>query len=189
MQSDDITVRVRSRARARLSRPRVAHVRRVARLTAALCERFAVDPRRGLVAAWGHDLAREWPHHDLLSAAAGDGESVSAFERRHPVLLHGRVSALILRDEFDVTDEEVLNAVRHHTLGHPCMGTLEKLIYVADYFEPGRGFLTPESRAIVGGDDLDQMVLAAITDVRRRGLPVAPQTEQLEAELQRRVSG
>ena len=189
MPRGDVVELVCAYAREQLSPARAAHVERVAQLSAELCRRFGVDVQRGLLAACGHDIAREWPHERLMSEAARCGEPVSPFERNHPVLLHGRVAALILRDRFNVTDPAVLNAVRHHTLGHPQMGQLEKLLFVADYFEPGRGFLTPQSRAAVEGDDLDQMVLAAIADVRRRGLSVAQPTAVLEAQLQRRVTG
>ena len=188
MDSARLVDRICDFAHRQLSPPRVAHVERVARLTVDLCTRFAVDTDRGLVAAWGHDLAREWSPERLLSTAVNDGQPISPLERQHPVLLHGRVSALILSDTFSVGDESVLDAVRHHTLGHRYLGTLGKVLYVADYFEPGRGFLGAATRGVIAGDNLDQMVLAAIGDVRRRGLSLAEPTAQLETELQRRVT-
>ncbi|TVR33162.1 MAG: HD domain-containing protein [Spirochaetaceae bacterium] len=188
MDSAQLVDRIRDFAQEQLSPPRVAHVARVALLTVDLCVRFDVDADSGLLAAWGHDLAREWSHEALLSTAVKDGQPISPLEREHPVLLHGRVGALILSDRFSVSDEEVLDAVRHHTLGHRRLGTLGKVLYVADYFEPGRGFLGAATRRVIAGDDLDQMVLAAIDDVRRRGLELAEPTQQLETELQRRVT-
>ena len=188
MDSAQLVDRIRDFAHKQLSPPRVAHVGRVALLTVGLCARFDVATDCGLVAAWGHDLAREWSHERLLSTAVNDGQPVSPLERQHPVLLHGRVSALILSDTFSVDDEAVLDAVRHHTLGHRRLGTLGKVLYVADYFEPGRGFLGAATREVIAGDNLDQMVLAAIDDVRRRGLPLAEPTVQLETELRRRVT-
>ncbi len=188
MDSAQLVDRIRDFAHKQLSPLRVAHVGRVALLTVDLCLRFDVDTDSGLLAAWGHDLAREWSHEALLSTAVKDGQPISPLEREHPVLLHGRVSALILSGTFSVSDEEVLDAVRHHTLGHRHLGTLGKVLYVADYFEPGRGFLGAATREVIAGDDLDQMVLAAIGDVRRRGLALAEPTAQLETELQRRVT-
>ena len=34
------------------------------------------------------------------------------------------------RNEFNVTDEDILNAIRFHTTGRAGMSNLEKLIYV-----------------------------------------------------------
>lgn len=160
---------------------------RVAKLTRTLCRRFGVSERNGLCAAWAHDIAREWPPQELLAWSLrvnGPPEDPPGdFERRHPVLLHGAVAARLLVERFDVRDPEVLSAVRHHTLGHPDMGLLARVLFVADYFEPGRSFLTAQTRAVTEGDNLDEMVCRAIEDVIGRGLELAPVT----AELYRRV--
>ena len=37
-------------------------------------------------------------------------------------------------------DVEIINAVRYHTSGRMNMTLLEKIIYLADYIEPGRQF-------------------------------------------------
>ena len=33
---------------------------------------------------------------------------------------------------------DILNAIRYHTTGRPNMSRLEKMVYIADYIEPGR---------------------------------------------------
>ena len=33
---------------------------------------------------------------------------------------------------------DILNAIRYHTTGRPDMSRLEKIVYIADYIEPGR---------------------------------------------------
>ena len=39
---------------------------------------------------------------------------------------------------FNVHDPDVINAILNHNTGRPGMSPLEKIIYVADYIEPGR---------------------------------------------------
>ncbi len=58
----------------------------------------------------------------------------------HHELWHAPVGAIIAASEFNVTDKEVLNAIRYHTTGRAGMSKLEKVIYVADMTEPGRNF-------------------------------------------------
>lgn len=53
-------------------------------------------------------------------------------------LTHGPVGAEIAREEYGVKDEDILNAIRWHTTGRPGMTDLEKIIFIADYIEPGR---------------------------------------------------
>lgn len=43
-----------------------------------------------------------------------------------------------MKHEFDVNDEEVLLAIKYHTTGRQQMTKTEKLVFIADYIEPGR---------------------------------------------------
>lgn len=52
-------------------------------------------------------------------------------------VLHGPAAAVRLRG-LGVADEEVLDAVAWHTLGHPGLGRLGRAVYCADFLEPGR---------------------------------------------------
>ena len=42
----------------------------------------------------------------------------------------------IAKNEFGIKDEEILSAIRFHTIGKKEMTTLEKIIYLADKIEP-----------------------------------------------------
>ena len=53
-------------------------------------------------------------------------------------MLHAKAGAIIARDEYGVRDTEILDAIRYHTTGRPHMTLLEKIIFIADYIEPGR---------------------------------------------------
>ena len=53
-------------------------------------------------------------------------------------MLHAKVGAVLAEKKYDITDEEVLGAIRWHTTGRPDMTLLEKIVYVADYIEPQR---------------------------------------------------
>src|SRR5699024_590998 len=51
---------------------------------------------------------------------------------------HGPVAALIMRETFGIDDEAVLLAIKNHTTGRAQMTKTEKLVFIADYIEPGR---------------------------------------------------
>ena len=52
-------------------------------------------------------------------------------EKKQPYAVHAK-------ELYGVEDEEILSAIRFHTTGKPDMTTLEKIIFIADYIEPGR---------------------------------------------------
>ena len=58
----------------------------------------------------------------------------------------------------EITDEEILTAIRLHTTGAAEMNLLDKIIYVADYIEPGRNFPGVEDARVIAFSDLDQAV-------------------------------
>ena len=41
-------------------------------------------------------------------------------------------------EEYHVYDADIINAILNHTTGRPGMSLLEKIIFIADYIEPGR---------------------------------------------------
>ena len=50
---------------------------------------------------------------------------------------------------FDITDSDILEAVRVHTFGEPGMCDLAKILYVADKIEPGRNHVTAEHKQML----------------------------------------
>lgn len=55
-------------------------------------------------------------------------------------LWHGPVGAMIVKEKYQVLDQDVFNAIYYHTTGREKMSKLELIIFVADYIEPGRSF-------------------------------------------------
>ncbi|MDQ3388546.1 MAG: HD domain-containing protein [Gemmatimonadota bacterium] len=110
------------------------HISRVAALMAEWADLIAVqdeDRARWIAAAWLHDVLRD-EDPDTLRA-----ELTEPFRSFPGSLLHGPAAAERLRG---IADEELLQAIRYHTLGHPSFRTLGKALYLADFLEPGREF-------------------------------------------------
>lgn len=64
-----------------------------------------------------------------------------------------------------MSDRDILNAIHNHTTGRPGMSLLEKIIFVADYMEPGRR-QAPRLEQIrrTAFVDLDRAVLLILED-------------------------
>ena len=129
---------VRTRLRSEVSPETLAHGERTAELARTLAVTHGVDADRAELGALLHDVADHYSDTLLLVLAERFGIPVSLTEARVPKLLHAPVGAEILRREWGITDEELLDAIRDHISGSPMMTTLAKVLFVADKLEPGR---------------------------------------------------
>lgn len=145
------------------SRPEglVRHVQRVLVEALDLAGRYHLDRDRVELATWGHDLFRSFPPEEQLRLAIEAGLSISAVDRADPVLLHGPIAAVTLRERFAIEDEEALEAVRDHTIGAAEMPLLAKVILLADKFEKRKRDRTPVMKEIrkLAWRDLDLALL------------------------------
>ena len=121
-----------------VSDKRRAHIGRVV----ALLESWATamqlpedEASRWTAAGWLHDALRDAPE-PTLRALSGDGT-------RQVGLLHGPAAAMRAEQDGE-RRQDVLDAVRHHTIGHAAWNRTGRALYMADFLEPGRWFLGPE---------------------------------------------
>jgi predicted HD superfamily hydrolase involved in NAD metabolism len=118
---------------------RIQHILRVETYAATLAAQHDLDPDRAAQAGLLHDLAKYFSPTRLLEMAQAEQLPLDAVFMTEPRLLHADVSAIVARDIFEVTNPEILDAVRNHTLGQPHMHPLSCVVFLADSLEPGRG--------------------------------------------------
>lgn len=178
-----VTEDLKGHLRKTLSDARYTHSVGTAGMCRELCLRFGYDADTGYLAGLGHDLAREYPKKKLLEAVKNDCLPADDYLLRRPVLLHGIVAESVLRQRFGIREGDILEAVRHHTLGHPEMGVLGRILYVADYCEPSRSGLDNGFRRRCLGLSLEGMVLHILEHEKTRRQPLAPVTRELYDRL------
>ena len=97
-------------------------------------------------------------------------------------------SAALLKKDFGVTDNEILEAVSVHTFGAPDMGNLAKILYVADKIEPGRPQVTEEYLDRLSNLSLDELVIFVLKEnieyLETRGKKISPATRKLLSALE-----
>lgn len=172
---------IRSQLRERLSPRRYQHSLGVAETARALAERFGADSDRAELAGLLHDVAREWRGPELLERARLLGLSIGYLEEMAAMpCLHGIVGADVATQAFGVTDDGLLSAIAHHTLGRERMTVLEKVVFLADAIEPNRPTAPyiEELRALAH-EDLDKACRRAYDHtfdyLLRTGQPIHPQ--------------
>lgn len=121
-----------------LSEKRYAHSLRVAQTAIKLAKAHGVDEKKAYIAGILHDYCKEYSKQEQVKLAVEQGLLASREDLLMPQVLHGPVASYVLKAEGIIEDEEILQAVRFHTTGHPDMDALAKIIFIADYIEPGR---------------------------------------------------
>lgn len=124
-----------------LSEKRYAHSVNVSKAAVMLAERFgSADPEKARFAGLVHDICKEEPRDVQYLWMMRSSMDVCEEERCAFKVWHGIAGAEMLREEFGVSDMDVLRAVRYHTIGHAGMSPLEKIVYLADMISAERDY-------------------------------------------------
>jgi nicotinate-nucleotide adenylyltransferase len=179
-------------ARMLLPFDRFLHSRNVALLSAELCSRFGCDPQKGYLAGIAHDLCKMMPEKRMIELAEKDGREISKIEQKKISLLHGRASAVYIKEFFQIDDDEILEAVRFHTYASESMGALAKIVYIADKIEIGREGVDPKMRDFNKYKDLDSLFELVFNDtvayLNAKNLVLSEGTLRLIEAIQKRRS-
>jgi predicted HD superfamily hydrolase involved in NAD metabolism len=176
--------------RARVPVQRYRHVLGVARAAEKLARRYNASRAGARVAGVLHDLARHWEAGAVLAYARDHGIPVTEEERAAPVLLHAKIGADLARREFGVADADTLAAIRTHTVAVPGMSDLQKILFLADTFEPSRRFEGRAALEAAALRSLDSGMLACLKASMEyllgRDVPIAPSTVEVYNTLVQR---
>jgi nicotinate-nucleotide adenylyltransferase len=119
---------------------RVKHSLKVALVAKKLAKIYGIDEEKAYSAGLLHDIAKTQNLESLAEKKIKINSELKKIYQEYPQIWHAFVGPLIIKKEFKVNDKNILNAVKWHTTGKAKMTTLEKILFVADYIEPGREF-------------------------------------------------
>lgn len=115
---ESLLPKLKAYVKAHVKESRYKHTEGVVKTARELAIRYDADLKKAEIAAWFHDACKE---------------EADNFE-------HGPLAAEKIQTLFNVHDEEIISAIKSHTLGHVGMGKLDKILYVADSLEPSRDY-------------------------------------------------
>lgn len=144
-----------------LTDKRYEHTLGVMKTAVQLAERYGADVKKAEIAAVFHDYAKFRPKEEMKQLLIEEQEDERLLHFHHE-LWHAPAGAVLVKKEAGIEDEDILSAIRWHTTGRPGMTLLEKIVYLADYIEPGRVFPGVEEVRKTAEQDLNKAVLAAV---------------------------
>lgn len=77
---------------------------------------------------------------EQLAFAKKCGRDITEVELMTAPLLHAPAAAYYIDTVLGIHDEDILNAVRYHTVGRAGMSPLEEIIYIADLTSADRNY-------------------------------------------------
>jgi predicted HD superfamily hydrolase involved in NAD metabolism len=173
-----------------LSENRFNHSIRVYETALKLNEIYKVDVVKLSLAAILHDYAKNVPidlQRQILENI-GDNENILSFNSE---VWHSYAGAELVRKDLGITDEDILQAIKYHTIGHTSMTLMDKVVFIADYIEPGRDFPGVEKARELAVIDIDKAMLFAITNtiefLIKRNIPIAIYTIELYNQLVNKI--
>lgn len=163
-----------------LDAKRLVHSKNTALVALSLNRNFCpkIDEDKVLLAGLLHDVGKMYDKTELpkniINAIPSDSIGT-------PVQ-HQFVSAEIVKNNFHISDEDVLNAIRFHTTGRENMSQFEKLIYVSDLISYERNFQGVESLRKAVYNDFEKGFITCLTYSRdyvvETGRAVYPLTDK-----------
>jgi len=126
--------------RKNLSEDRYEHTLSVMDTAKELSERFGYNVNKAVIAAMLHDTAKEKSAAELNDICKKASKGLDKYSKDSVNLLHGPAASYIIREKYGVIDEEISRSIYYHTTGYYDMGTLEKIIFIADKIEPLNDF-------------------------------------------------
>ncbi len=148
---------IESRLKTYITEKRYRHSLGVRDTAIKLARRYGCSIDKAEIAALLHDVARDLPKSELKRILDVDDPPEDA----QPdccmgiPLLHARAGKLIAKKHFGIHDEEILRSIALHTTGGASMNLLDKVIFVADFIEPGRKFRGVKTARLLAFQNID----------------------------------
>ena len=162
---------------------RFTHTLNVEKTAIELAKIYDADPIKVSLAALFHDYAKSYSTEKKERLCEKYSIVLSEIEHENMDLAHSKLGAAIAKAKYNIDDEDVINAILFHTTGRPHMSLIEKIIYIADFIEPGRkefsGLIKARKLAYEDIDkSLVKILLLSINHLIDQEKPIDPVTEQ-----------
>ena len=115
-----------------LSKERYLHTLGVRDCAVELAKRYNLDVKKAELAGLLHDCAKCKTNDELKEIIDKFLDDVDKNELKNYKTLHAPVGAYYAKEKFNIEDNEILSAIRWHTLGRVNMTMFEKIIFLAE---------------------------------------------------------
>lgn len=177
----------------RLTEARYEHTLRVTETSKKLAATFHESTEKAELAALFHDYSKYDPLEEMAATIKSNRTLPDLLLSYHHELWHGPVASIRMEENYAISDQEIKDAIFFHTTGRANMTKLDKIIFLADYIEPGRSFPGVEQVRDTAKTDLTKACYQAARNtvlfLMEKNRTVYPDSFQAYNDLNQQVFG
>lgn len=144
---------------------RYLHSVNTMKVAVRLAEQYGEDVNKAAVAGLLHDCAKDLNDAETIRYCGKHGLKLNPIEQKQIFLMHGAVGAIIAKEKYGVDDPVILNSIKNHTTGCMRMCMMDKIIFLADYIEPGRSHSEVYDAREWAFKDIDRALISAFDNI------------------------
>lgn len=129
---------IRKKLKKELDKERYEHTIGVMYTAASLAMAYECSIEDAMTAGLLHDCAKCIPNEEKIRLCRKHDIAITDVEHKNPYLLHAKLGAFLAKTEYGIKKSDILHAIQVHTTGESNMSLLDKILYIADFIEPGR---------------------------------------------------
>lgn len=164
--------------KSKMSEHRFVHSVNVSKEARMLAKIYGADAEKAAIAGILHDITKEMPVEEQLKIITDSGIILDNVQKNAPKLWHGISGSIYIKENLDINDADILNAIRYHTTGRSGMSLLEKIIFVADFTSQERTYKGVSTMRKKSRKTLDEAMLYGFkftfSDLSKRELAIHP---------------
>ena len=142
MITNEMLESLREEVSERVSKKRFSHILGVERCAAELASYILPEREAELrAAAILHDVTKELTYTEQINILENAKIFLTDEDRATEGVLHSFTAPVVIKRDFKAfATDDILVAVRNHTVGDEDMSTFEKIIFISDYAEDTRTY-------------------------------------------------
>ena len=148
--------------KAHLSKKRYNHSLNVAESAVELARLYGEDESKAQIAGLLHDVAKELPIEKQLEYVLNSTLDVDEVETKAHALYHAIAGAEIVKNDFGIDDEDIILAIRYHTVASVDMSRLAAIVYLADLISADRDYKDVKRMRKLAENGLERAMLEAL---------------------------
>ena len=145
-----------------LSKKRYEHSLYVADEALMLARHFGADEDKCYLSGLLHDICKEISKDSQKELMSRSQFEISKTELNAPKTYHGIAASVFIKEEFGITDPEILSAIRYHTVAKGGMSLIEKILYMADLISFDRVYKDVDYIRACTYEDIDRGMYEAM---------------------------
>ncbi|MBR6872239.1 MAG: nicotinate-nucleotide adenylyltransferase [Ruminococcus sp.] len=145
-----------------LSKKRAQHSFNVAEAAVKLARQYGADEDKAYLAGLLHDVCKELPPAEQLEYVNRSDLDVSEVEKGTVALYHAIAGSVFVKEHFGIQNEEIIRAIRYHTVACGNMDKLSQIIYLADLISEDRDYKDVKKMRKYAEQGLEKAMLEAL---------------------------